>query len=320
MCCVPGNTAFVPRTRKEIKDCDWFFVDQLPLHKTDRVAPKNMNPSAFFMIIPFMKKLRKWIDEHSGDKTKQLTNVRDENTESAVASGSRGGSVSPGYIFLNVDNGQGRKRHKSMSDIDGQNVDQAQTSSACDEKSDRKNNKNQQQDPNQKSGQSQCFQQPLHNYNLITVKQNPDRKNKSSSTTKNLPSVNETQMLQLPVANDPKAGRTSPIARKQQKSRINNKAFSNKATNSKSNLAAGISTAAQSVEDSANILNKLFKQLITSNSQTKNQNNISNSQLQENIFNPPQISQLIRNQPSINKWRNVKLNYDNIINESLKKK
>lgn len=318
VCCVPENTAFVPRTRKEIKDCDWFFVDQLPLHKTDRVAPKNMNPSAFFMIIPFMKKLKRWIEEHSTDKVKQLTNLRDENVESG-AGGSRGGSVSPGYIFLNVDNGQGRKRHKSMSDLDGNTVDQRQAS--YEDKSDRSSNSNQ-QDQNQ-----QGYQQPLHNYNLLNVKQGNDRKNKSMA--KNLPSVNETQMLNLPVQSDYKAGRNSPNTRKhtqtaqQQKPRTS-KTILGKSINPKSGLlqfqkSPAISASTVSIDDTANNLNKLFKQLLATSNQSSSCNSFFNPNYQENIFNPPQITQLIRNQPSINKWRNVRLNYDAIINESLRK-
>ncbi|KAL3865742.1 hypothetical protein ACJMK2_043102 [Sinanodonta woodiana] len=60
---VPLTTKFQPRTRKEIKSLQWFPIDALPAHKKDLTSKMqlNMNPNCFFMVIPFVKPLRKWI-------------------------------------------------------------------------------------------------------------------------------------------------------------------------------------------------------------------------------------------------------------------
>jgi len=60
---VPEKTVFQPHTRGEIKNIEWFYVSNLPSHKKDTVSRENLglNPNAFFMVMPFVKGLRKWI-------------------------------------------------------------------------------------------------------------------------------------------------------------------------------------------------------------------------------------------------------------------
>ncbi|XP_068694461.1 m7GpppN-mRNA hydrolase-like [Montipora foliosa] len=60
---VPEKTVFQPHTRGEIKNIEWFHIINLPSHKKDPVSRENLglNPNAFFMVIPFVKGLRKWI-------------------------------------------------------------------------------------------------------------------------------------------------------------------------------------------------------------------------------------------------------------------
>ncbi|XP_064459346.1 m7GpppN-mRNA hydrolase-like [Ornithodoros turicata] len=60
---VPRDTKFQARTRREIKSIEWFAIADLPSHKRDQ-APKatlGLSPNAFFMVMPFVKPLRKWI-------------------------------------------------------------------------------------------------------------------------------------------------------------------------------------------------------------------------------------------------------------------
>ncbi|XP_021342865.1 m7GpppN-mRNA hydrolase-like isoform X2 [Mizuhopecten yessoensis] len=59
---VPLSTKFQPKTRKEIKSLQWFPIEALPAHKHDQ-TPKQLgyNPNNFFMVIPFIKPLRKWL-------------------------------------------------------------------------------------------------------------------------------------------------------------------------------------------------------------------------------------------------------------------
>nr|XP_002130621.1 m7GpppN-mRNA hydrolase [Ciona intestinalis] len=60
---VPLDTKFGPKTRGEIKNVQWFSVSDLPAHKKDQTPKQNLNIAAncFFMVIPFMKQLRRWI-------------------------------------------------------------------------------------------------------------------------------------------------------------------------------------------------------------------------------------------------------------------
>lgn len=61
---VDRETIFKPMTRCEIKNCNWFKISELPATRKDNVKSDNkaLRPSAFFMTIPFIKPLRKWIN------------------------------------------------------------------------------------------------------------------------------------------------------------------------------------------------------------------------------------------------------------------
>ncbi|ROL48600.1 m7GpppN-mRNA hydrolase [Anabarilius grahami] len=68
---VPKDTKFNPKTRKEIRNIEWFPVDKLPCHRND-MTPKSklgLAPNKFFMAIPFMRQLREWIAKHKGEST-----------------------------------------------------------------------------------------------------------------------------------------------------------------------------------------------------------------------------------------------------------
>ena len=60
---VPMDISFKPKTRGEIKNVQWFAVDDLPAHKKDNACKRNLNMGAncFFMVIPFVKQMRRWI-------------------------------------------------------------------------------------------------------------------------------------------------------------------------------------------------------------------------------------------------------------------
>lgn len=68
---VPTDTKFNPKTRKEIRNIEWFSVDKLPCHRND-MTPKSklgLAPNKFFMVIPFMRQLREWIAKHKEEST-----------------------------------------------------------------------------------------------------------------------------------------------------------------------------------------------------------------------------------------------------------
>ncbi|GBM64761.1 m7GpppN-mRNA hydrolase [Araneus ventricosus] len=58
---VPADAKFCPKTRNEIKGCEWFSVNQLPAGRKDQFSKTNLSANSFFMVIPFVKQLKKWI-------------------------------------------------------------------------------------------------------------------------------------------------------------------------------------------------------------------------------------------------------------------
>uniref|UniRef100_A0A3P8T9A9 m7GpppN-mRNA hydrolase n=1 Tax=Amphiprion percula TaxID=161767 RepID=A0A3P8T9A9_AMPPE len=71
---IPGvskNTKFNPKTRKEIRNIEWFPIEKLPCHRND-MTPKSklgLAPNRFFMAIPFIRPLREWISQLRGEST-----------------------------------------------------------------------------------------------------------------------------------------------------------------------------------------------------------------------------------------------------------
>ncbi|NWU94632.1 DCP2 hydrolase, partial [Upupa epops] len=68
---VPKTTKFNPKTRREIRNIEWFSIDKLPCHRND-MTPKSklgLAPNKFFMAIPFIRPLREWISQRSGDSS-----------------------------------------------------------------------------------------------------------------------------------------------------------------------------------------------------------------------------------------------------------
>ena len=74
---VSMETKFMPQTRKEIKKLEWFSIDHLPSHKKDMMSKQHtgLNPNAFFMVIPFIKPLRRWIARKQGHHGSSDTNM-----------------------------------------------------------------------------------------------------------------------------------------------------------------------------------------------------------------------------------------------------
>ncbi|TKS84032.1 m7GpppN-mRNA hydrolase [Collichthys lucidus] len=71
---IPGvskDTKFNPKTRKEIRNIEWFPIEKLPCHRND-MTPKSklgLAPNRFFMAIPFIRPLREWISRQKGEST-----------------------------------------------------------------------------------------------------------------------------------------------------------------------------------------------------------------------------------------------------------
>ncbi|XP_065821369.1 m7GpppN-mRNA hydrolase isoform X2 [Labrus bergylta] len=91
---IPGvsrDTKFNPKTRKEIRNIEWFPIEKLPCHRND-MTPKSklgLAPNRFFMAIPFIRPLREWISRTKGESTDSDDDFTNSNTPSAARSKSR---------------------------------------------------------------------------------------------------------------------------------------------------------------------------------------------------------------------------------------
>ncbi|KAM9367349.1 m7GpppN-mRNA hydrolase [Phaethornis superciliosus] len=68
---VPKNTKFNPKTRREIRNIEWFSIDKLPCHRNDMTPRSKLGlaPNKFFMAIPFIRPLREWIAQRNGESS-----------------------------------------------------------------------------------------------------------------------------------------------------------------------------------------------------------------------------------------------------------
>lgn len=137
------DTHFSPRTRNEIKCCDWFPIDSLPINKNDAISKTNLgiNANSFFMIMPFIKRLKKWVnDNRSGIETRRVlpssfSPIMTFNNGNGSNCGT-GQKCNNNYSTNNNSckkddrkdvalannnsrNSNKRQRHKSMGDLDG---------------------------------------------------------------------------------------------------------------------------------------------------------------------------------------------------------
>ncbi|XP_072227991.1 m7GpppN-mRNA hydrolase [Leuresthes tenuis] len=84
---IPGvskDTKFNPKTRKEIRNIEWFPIEKLPCHRND-MTPKSklgLAPNKFFMAIPFIRPLREWMSRLKGESDSDEDLVNNKNTPS----------------------------------------------------------------------------------------------------------------------------------------------------------------------------------------------------------------------------------------------
>lgn len=298
---VPIETVFVPRTRKEIKCCEWFSIEHLPKHKMDPVSRNHLgiNPNSFFMIMPFVKRLKKWIYEremgsnHPHHQLSKKSNACDSN------SGEQNDVKSPG-VTASKNAVQRRQRHKSMGDFDSSNV------VAHDSTGDTRIGSKQQQQPSG-SRLNGCIDSNLNGVaksiggkrKLFTIDQTSTKRSSS-------PYASNFQLQ--PVLAIHSNGNSKQLV-------LNSLAAAE--------AAAAAATAAESAESgecnsgngSASRKKKSAKSHVEYQSENEHQ---TSSQQKKWLFNPPKLSQLLYKEPNIAKWSNVRLNKDSIVHESLK--
>lgn len=91
---ISRETKFQPRTRYEIKSCEWFSVADLPINKKDNTPRIKMgvNPNAFFMVLPFVKRI-KGLSQNKNKRQRYKSSSLSEN-ESSCKSKSKTPSTS----------------------------------------------------------------------------------------------------------------------------------------------------------------------------------------------------------------------------------
>ncbi|RWS22036.1 m7GpppN-mRNA hydrolase-like protein [Leptotrombidium deliense] len=82
---VNKDTNFQPQTRHEIRSIEWFAIKDLPSHKGER------NANQFFMTMPFLKHLRRWVSNYKETRaSKRFFDNRDIKIVSPKCSGKPG--------------------------------------------------------------------------------------------------------------------------------------------------------------------------------------------------------------------------------------
>lgn len=89
---------------------EWFRVEHLPVHKKDTACkPLGLTPNCFFMVIPFVKNLRRWIAHKAGVAaaaaasdnvwaiTQQAQQTEHQSAEKSAMRDARHQSASPRY-------------------------------------------------------------------------------------------------------------------------------------------------------------------------------------------------------------------------------
>ncbi|KAF8905574.1 Dcp2, box A domain-containing protein [Gymnopilus junonius] len=75
---VPEDFAFKTKTRKEISKIEWFRLTDLPTWKKNKAAPGR-----FYLIAPFMGRLKAWINDHKRPNNTARKNAKQRKTQHA---------------------------------------------------------------------------------------------------------------------------------------------------------------------------------------------------------------------------------------------
>ncbi|XP_034565692.1 m7GpppN-mRNA hydrolase isoform X2 [Notolabrus celidotus] len=115
---IPGvsrETKFNPKTRKEIRNIEWFPIEKLPCHRND-MTPKSklgLAPNRFFMAIPFIRPLREWISRLKGESTDSDEDFTNTSTPNKPSERSKSRRVTGSDAFP-VDGWMKHKQQKAV--------------------------------------------------------------------------------------------------------------------------------------------------------------------------------------------------------------
>lgn len=303
---VPIETVFVPRTRKEIKCCEWFSIEHLPTHKTDPVSRNHLgiNANSFFMIMPFVKRLKRWINEQAhpnqiGKRANTKAGMAIDRNVSMTPTECDPNVNSPNIVFFKDNAGHRRQRHKSMGDFDSTNVIAHDTTSDIDYSNDVFIGVD-----------SNVTMKPVPGKRKLLSANNVDQTFMKRSSS---PIIGDFQLhtLDEQMTAD---GSTKNSHLKSLNKNLNNQCQNNIYGNGKSKYVL-----AKLDNNNKKKKNSKPNWAATYDLGDESENECPTVSLQwQHLFNPPKLSQLLSNEPSINQWRNVRLNKDIIMNECMK--
>lgn len=285
---IPLETVFVPRTRKEIKCCEWFAVEHLPTHKTDPVSRNHLalNANSFFMIMPFVKRVKKWINEQTKSGTPitvddQFDTITVDNNQMRNGNGS-----------------QRRQRHKSVGDLDSSNVVTLNSSAAHSEL-------NANGLPKLTNGKQKHFLQT-------------EQADRSLS-----PIVSDYQLKPVrchphSIANRFMAQNSAFVQYRHLKTQVNG-TLSAKSIVQQQLPPSPASQQQQQTSTTCIEYDKRKKGVIKTQSagNIPSDRTTMNAPQWQRLFNPPKLSYLLGTDQNINKWQNISLNKDAIMIESM---
>jgi mRNA-decapping enzyme subunit 2 len=82
---IPEDTEFHPRTKNEIGGIEWHEISDIPITYTE-LKDRGKNAINYYNAIPFLPKLKKWIDRKKQQMKKQPQNPRPIQTSSRISS------------------------------------------------------------------------------------------------------------------------------------------------------------------------------------------------------------------------------------------
>jgi len=83
---VPMSTVFSPKTKYEIRDCQWYSLELLPSSKKDPIPDSlPLKYNSLYMVMPFVRSIRKWVASQ-----KRRTDHRRRSTQPTTPNPHRG--------------------------------------------------------------------------------------------------------------------------------------------------------------------------------------------------------------------------------------
>ncbi|XP_003223073.1 m7GpppN-mRNA hydrolase isoform X3 [Anolis carolinensis] len=202
---IPKDTKFNPKTRREIRNIEWFSIDKLPCHRND-MTPKSklgLAPNKFFMAIPFIRLLKDWLARRycdSSDSDNGFSAARSSTPPKSNTEKTRSKLHYSQQVFPDSSSGDQWSKQRQLQQQKPSN-NHFEVSDTLKLKNPRSNGRKQNQDtPNQKKKTNGVHNQPAKQSQTLKCekKLNPRRlqDNFETDTAYDVCCVNEDPLLE----------------------------------------------------------------------------------------------------------------------------